>query len=208
MRGAAGGFGVGILCWLPTTGGSNTRLYFMKMYLAAFAFAALLFGSISQASATTISYNLSGYGQDSVVANNLFESKGLLLSSPTSLITACGGICLSATSGQYTGTVNGQFVNAGSTTGTTATALSFQTVTGNASISLFDSADNLVTVLSGGTLLTYNGTTAIEYFSAHMNYDGFYSESFTTSPVPEPGTWLLLGTGMAAMVGTRVRMRA
>jgi PEP-CTERM motif len=158
-----------------------------------------------QAFATVADFQLasSGYIQDSPVAGNLFESVGLLLSSPAGLVTACGGDCLSAGAQTYTGVITGTFVSPNTITPTTASSLSFSVVESNdAVISLYDSGNNLVTTLTGSGTLTYNGATAVSYFVDDLNYDGLYQASYTlasVNAVPEPSTWAMMILGFAGV---------
>lgn len=164
------------------------------VFVAACAFA-------TQAHATVISFNLSGSGyvQDSPVATNLFAGSDLMLSA--GVVTACGGFCISSPAGNYTGTITGSFISAAYQT------IGFDAVLDNVSISLFDSSNNLVQILSGGGY-SYSGATAIASFTANLNYDGFYSMSFDNAvAVPEPGTLALLGLAFAGLGFSR-RKRA
>ncbi len=158
-----------------------------------------------RAFATVADFHLasSGYNQDSPVAGNLFESVGLLLSSPVGLVTACGGECLSAGAQTYTGVITGTFVSPNTITPTTASSLSFSVVESNHEvISLYDSGNNLITTLTGSGTLNYNGATAVSYFVDDLHYDGLYQASYTlasVNAVPEPSTWAMMILGFAGI---------
>jgi PEP-CTERM motif-containing protein len=164
---------------------------------------------LSTAKATTISFDLSqqGYNQDSSVSGNLFEAMGLILSSPTGLVTACGGSCLSATAGSYNGTIFGQFVLPNTTTGASVTSVSFGALTDEATVSFFGVNDALLqTVGAVNGAYAYTGSAAVEYFQANLNYEAFSSVTFGTEhAVPEPATLTLFGAVLVALARLRRR---
>lgn len=151
----------------------------------------------AQAAPIFIDFNLSdgeGYTQDSPVAEDYFASQDLILGSGT--VTACGGACISTPSGDYKGTLIGDFIN------NDYNYLQFDSVMEAAVISLFDSADNLVTVIGSEDGYLYTGSTAIASFSADLQYDGFYSltlDNATVREVPEPAILVLFGLGLVGL---------
>src|SRR5258708_17275090 len=84
-----------------------------------------------RAFATVADFHLasSGYNQDSPVAGNLFESVGLLLSSPAGLVPACAGECLSAGAATSTRTRTCTLVSAQHNDATTSSSPTFLAVT-------------------------------------------------------------------------------
>jgi len=151
-----------------------------------------LVASIVSAPAGAVTYNFnlsgSGYGQDTVVPGDLFASTGLTLSSPDGLVTACGGRCLSAGAGAYTGTITGVFDG-------TTNNITFNEVTTAGVVSLYDAAGNFIEVLSPGS--TYSGAIPVQFFTDSLNYDGLYSiTADDVSAVPEPASLALLSAGL------------
>lgn len=162
---------------------------------ATAAFFLISIGS-AQAAPIFIDFNLGdeGYIQDSPVADDYFADQDLMLSSGT--VTACGGICISTPEGDYRGTLIGDFIN------NDYNYLQFDSVMEAAVISLFDSADNLVTVIGSEDGYLYTGSTAIASFSADLRYDGFYSltlDNATAREVPEPAVLVLFGLGLVGL---------
>ncbi len=163
---------------------------------ATAAFFLISIGS-AQAAPIFIDFNLAdgeGYSQDSPVAEDYFAGQDLLLSSGT--VTACGGMCISTPSGDYTGTLIGDFIN------NDYSYLQFDSVMDAAVISLFDSANNLVTIIGSEDGYLYSGSTAIASFSADLRYDGFYSltlDNATAREVPEPAILVLFGLGLVGL---------
>jgi PEP-CTERM motif len=189
-----------------------------------------LFSGTSHAFAALADFNLasSGYVQDSSVAGNLFEPVGLLLSSGNGLVTACGGQCLSAGAASYTGVITGSFVTPNTVTPSTVTSLTLFGVTNNASISLYDSGNNLIVTFltaNGNTLIptfegginaptySYTGATAVSYFVDNLGFgptdDGLIQATFTSvaGAVPEPATWAMMILGFVGIGAMAYRRR-
>ena len=70
----------------------------------------------------------------------------------------------------------------------------------------------LPTDCASGPLATINfnskGTATLNYTQLQAGVWSFTSATFTLSPVPEPGTFVLMGSGLTALVGMVRRRRA
>ena len=161
----------------------------------------ILFGGSVQATPIVISFGLqtAGFKQNDPVSENYFASQGLILSS--GVVTACAGACISTPASDFTGTLSGHFTN------NTFNYLFFDTLFDNASISLFDSSNTLITTLIPQSSIngnyTYDGPERIASFAADLNFDALLSLTLenrsSASSVPEPSSLALMVIGLVSI---------